>query len=88
MADLSREPSKAYLNSVLFLIIAMALFELVNGALNIALLFSQDEAAKDRAKVTRQVVIVVGSCLVELPRPTDQKAVEHCVDERLGKLNE
>lgn len=85
MPNSSLKIGSLYMQSVLVLIFVLALFTMINGALIIAVLVNQDKEADERAEVTREVVITVGSCLVDLPRPATEDDIRECVTERLGK---
>ena len=73
-----------YMQSILFLIVVLAVFELVNSGLNIALLLQQNKVSAERSKVTRDVVVVVGYCLKQ--RDVNTRAeIEKCVEKTLGR---
>jgi hypothetical protein len=81
------QPEREYrklLQSIVLLIVLMAVFEMVNGALNIALLISQQNESAERSRVTREVVVATGYCLKQQDINTQQE-IEICVEKTLGR---
>lgn len=78
-----------YDRAIVTLIIVVALFEMINGVLNISLLVAQGNEQNKRSQVTRDVVITAASCIIDLSKenresPTE-KAIRKCVAERRSR---
>lgn len=76
------KPGTRYSQSILFLMICLALFEAVNGGLNISLLLQKNESDAERSRVTREIIINVGYCL-KLPDIHTRQEIRQCVEQNV-----
>lgn len=73
-----------YLQSILFFIILLAIVEIINGALNISMMYQIEKDAKNRTEITQSVVITVAACLREEPINATEQDIRRCVERRSG----
>lgn len=81
------QPEKQFrklLQALVGLMLMMAVFELGNGALNVAIIIAQADEGAQRSKITREVVVATGFCLKQRDIDT-KKEIEDCVERTLGR---
>lgn len=76
-----------YLQSILFLMVMLAIFALVNGVLNIIMMYNLSHDNNERAEETREIVIIVGSCLAERSENFSEATIRKCVEKRMREIN-
>jgi hypothetical protein len=77
-----------YLQRILFLVIVVSIFSLLS-TIGISVLFlNQNDESTKRSKITREIIVTVGACLIEPPPKEDGDALRQCVNQRLDKLDD
>jgi len=84
----ARKAYESYLQRILFLVIIVSIFSLISTIGISALFLHQQDETERRSKITREIIVTVGACLIEPPPKEDGDALRKCVNDRLDGLDE